>query len=67
MIALEENKFIWLESELTSFRKMWKRGDDIGFIAQCLGCVKVDIVILVIDQAGKGFILPRENGLYGGF
>lgn len=64
MIALEENKFIWSNREVASFRKMWNRGDNIGFIAKCLKCNKTDVVLLVIDQAEKGEIKPRKDGIY---
>lgn len=64
-IILEDRKFIWEQSDLKTFREMWKRGDSIKKIARRFRCKEIDIALLVLDQAEKGNIEARKSGLMG--
>lgn len=63
--ACEDLDFIWLQSEIEIFRKMWKDGYHIIDIADKLERVVDEVGILVIDQVRRGRIHERTGGYAG--
>lgn len=64
-IILEEQRFIWKESELSEFREMWENGDSVVKMARRFDCKEIDIALVAMDQAEKKKIDPRPSGLLG--
>ncbi len=57
--------FIWDERVVVQFDDMWKKGLSIEHIKNPLKRPYIEICVLVIDRAAKGYITPRKNGLEG--
>jgi hypothetical protein len=63
--ALADYNFKWSDLELRVFRKLWRRGFDIGFIAERLDRHSIEIMVLIMDQGERGYINSREGGIMG--
>lgn len=59
-IACEDMDLIWDEKEVSQFVALWNCGKDILSIAEHFNRDPDEIGLLVIDQARKGFIEPRQ-------
>ncbi|MEC1268973.1 hypothetical protein P9C27_10550 [Bacillus vallismortis] len=64
-IPFIEKNFVWNDWEIKRFRDMWEADDSIIWISKQLNRDIDEVLFLIIDQAGKGFIDPRKNGLLG--
>jgi hypothetical protein len=53
------------DKQLRVFRRLWKKGFDVGFIAREIGKHPIEVMCLIMDQAEKGYIDPREGGIMG--
>ncbi|ARK28763.1 hypothetical protein [Halalkalibacter krulwichiae] len=64
-IPLDDIDWIWDEDELEAFRHMWAAGRSIEQIAKYFKRKDIDeIVVVVLDQARKDKIKPREGGVF---
>jgi hypothetical protein len=58
--------FIWCETKVLEFEKLWNEGFHIVEIQKKLKRKTIyDIAVLVIDRCRKGYIQPRKEGLEG--
>jgi hypothetical protein len=58
--------FIWCETKVLEFEKLWNEGHHIIDIQKKLKRKAIyDIAVLVIDRCRKGYIKPRKEGLEG--
>lgn len=64
--ACEELELSWEPIQVKNFRKMWKKGISLKTIAEELQRDIDECAILVIDQARRGRIEQRQNGIWGG-
>lgn len=62
-IACEEMNYFWTEADLMMFRHLWKTGESLAQIAEYFRRDPDEVVILIIDQAKKGLIDPRREGI----
>ncbi|MRG86980.1 helix-turn-helix domain containing protein [Salinibacillus xinjiangensis] len=65
-IAHEKRNFGWEPEELVKFRELWNAGASIFDIAKELKRPKMEIGLIILDQADEGMIKPRKGGLFGG-
>ncbi|WP_226570307.1 hypothetical protein [Bacillus stratosphericus] len=63
--ACPHSDFIWCETDITAFQKMWEDHEPIRHIANRLARKVDDILLLIIDQAELGKIEPRKGGAFG--
>lgn len=76
MIAAQERTHMLLDdldidwtfttSEVKRFREMWRADASIGDIAKELDWAPLKVGLMIIDQAEKGLIEQRDNGLARG-
>lgn len=52
-------------SELERFREMWEDGYGVSKISIVLNRKPIEIVLLILDQAELGKVIPRRLGLDG--
>lgn len=64
VIALEESDFIWTVDQVRDFRTLWREGKSLMDIAEHFKRTHEEVTILIMDQALKDFIEPRERGIY---
>lgn len=64
-IALEDKNFDWKPKDVIRFRTLWYEGKSIKGIAKTLKRSVLETSLLMIDQADKGFIEPRDTGIWG--
>mgnify|MGYP001186276485 FL=1 len=64
-IACEDLDFTWSLAEIYKFRKLWNDGRSIMEMEKELGRPQEEIAILILDQAAKGRIERRKNGIFG--
>jgi len=60
VIACEEMDFLWERKEVREFRKLWKRGFSLYYMAQHFERDIDEVFMLVLDQSKKGMIDPRS-------
>lgn len=63
-IALEEANFVWSKTEVSEFSRLWKQGKTIHELCKHFGRCQVEIALLILDRADKGYIKARENGIF---
>ena len=64
-VAMEGANFIWSAQEARDFRELWRNGISLTDIAAYFKRTHEEVTILVMDQALKGFVEPREGGIFG--
>jgi hypothetical protein len=57
--------FLWDERDIPKFEFLWNAGHSLEELSLKLKRNKVDVALLVLDRARKGFIECREGGLEG--
>jgi hypothetical protein len=58
-------EFLWDERDTPKFELLWNAGYSLEEISLKLKRNKLDVALLVLDRARKGFIECREGGLEG--
>ena len=66
VVLLEDYDLTASKAELAKVREMYTRGSDIRHMAIELGRHEVEVALMILDQADKGLITPRESGILGG-
>lgn len=64
LVALEELNFLWTVKEVRDFRYLWREGAPLTDIAAYLKRTHEEVAILIMDQALKDFVEPREGGIF---
>jgi hypothetical protein len=64
-IAHEDSNLDWKPKELEKFETLWNAGVSIQNIAKKLKRTQMEIGLIILDRADKGFIKKRKGGLYG--
>lgn len=64
-IALEDLDFSWTLEEIEQALQKWNEGLHIGDIAEEMQREEDEVFLLLLDQARKGVIQYRENGIFG--
>ncbi|MGG3800631.1 hypothetical protein [Metabacillus fastidiosus] len=57
--------FFWRTEDIMTFQILWKSNWSVTNIAKSLKRKLIEVAILVVDQASKGKIQPREESLFG--
>lgn len=63
-VILEGSKLIWSHGDIREFRMCWNEGLSIPAIAERLDCKKLDVILLVLDQAESENIKPRNESIF---
>lgn len=57
--------FFWRTEDIMTFQILWNSNWPVCDIAASLNREVIEVAILVVDQASKGKIQPREESLFG--
>lgn len=64
-IACEDMEFVWREQDVAEVERMWHEGYDIRFIAKAVRRNIDEVVLLIMDRARQGLLMPRPTGVFG--
>ena len=66
-IAMEDANFKWTHKQVKDFRYLWRSGMSIVHIADYFKRPQEEVVVLLLDQALRGRVKKRRNGLLGDY
>jgi hypothetical protein len=61
---LEEFSLEWKTIDILAFQKLWYRGFSLKWIAEYFDRDIDEMTVVAIDQARRGYIQPRMNGIF---
>lgn len=64
-IALDELNFDWSMKQVRAVEEMYQQGISIQDMARKIKRTKLEVALLVIDRAEKGYIKAKEFGVMG--
>ncbi|OEH86231.1 hypothetical protein BHU72_11895 [Desulfuribacillus stibiiarsenatis] len=64
-IVLEDLDFIWSKQDIKVVRQLWNENVSIKEISKQVGREVDEVALLIMDQARKGIIKKRKNGVWG--
>lgn len=65
VVACEGLNFIWNREEVSEFRKMWREGYSLDYMADFFYRKREEVIFLVMDQTMRNNIMPRKGFIWG--